>query len=237
MKKILAAFCSAALLAACLTGPVLAFNDDAEITHTEAVELMVQLNLMQGTEETSLFRPNDPVTRAEMAKMLCTARNGGVAPLAHTDMPAPAVEAFSDMDGHWAAAYIGYCAQLGVIDGRGDGRFDPDAGVTGLECAKMLLVAIGYDSTYEGFQGADWAERVRSRADEAKLFDHLDGLDTSAPLTRDDAAQMVANGVQASLISYEYTPTAVDGDVVNIAVPRTCTPTETILSRYYSNQG
>lgn len=101
MKKMLAVFCSAALLAACLTGPVLAYSDEAEITHTEAVELMVQLNLMQGTEETSLFRPNDPVTRAEMAKMLCVARNGGVAPLAHTDMPAPAVEAFSDMDGHW----------------------------------------------------------------------------------------------------------------------------------------
>ena len=43
----------------------------------------------------------------------------------------------TDVKGHWAESYINYCYSLGIIAGRGNGKFDPAATVTGNEAAKM----------------------------------------------------------------------------------------------------
>ena len=77
----------------------------------------------------------------------------------------------TDVKGHWAESYINYCYSLGIIAGRGNGKFDPSATVTALEAAKMLLVAVGYDPAIEGFEGADWAINVSVRADEQGIFE------------------------------------------------------------------
>ena len=63
-----------------------------------------------------------------------------------------------------AESYINYCYSLGIIAGRGNGKFDPAATVTGNEAAKMLLVAAGYDAQLEGLTGNDWAIKTASLA-------------------------------------------------------------------------
>lgn len=45
---------------------------------------------------------------------------------------------------HWAAGYIAYCANAGIINGNGAGSFLPDQEVTAYQFGKMLLTAVGY---------------------------------------------------------------------------------------------
>ncbi len=58
------------------------FTDADEIVNKDAVSTMTALGIINGKEDGSYFDPTGTVTRAEMAKMLCVAINGGVDPRA-----------------------------------------------------------------------------------------------------------------------------------------------------------
>ena len=73
-----------------------------------------------------------------------------------------------------------------------------------LYTSKMLLVALGFKSEIEGFTGANWAVNVNVRANQKGLFDEL-SINPSEGLTRDNAAQMVWNALDAGVVSYDYT--------------------------------
>ena len=105
----------------------------------------------------------------------------------------------TDVKGHWAESYINYCYSLGIIAGRGNGKFDPAATVTGNEAAKMLLVAAGYDAQLEGLTGNDWAIKTASLASTLGIFDNL-SVATSDPLTRDNAALLIYNALDIEMI-------------------------------------
>lgn len=188
------------------------FSDDSKIVNAEAVDTMSALNIINGRTDGS-FDPAGIVTRAEMAKMICVALNGGKDP----QLGATA-NTFKDTKGHWAAGYIEYCYNLGIVSGRGDGNFDPNATVTGTEAAKMLLVTLGYDSKNEGFTGATWAIAVNVRANQKDFFEDLATMNPSAGLTRDNAAQMVYNAINAVKVEYEYKLTTVNGSLTTMSV-------------------
>ena len=115
------------------------FTDADEIVNKDAVSTMTALGIINGKEDGSYFDPTGNVTRAEMAKMLCVAINGGVDPvLGVKDTPT-----FTDIKGHWAESYIEYCAANGIIAGRGNNKFDPTGTVSATEAAKMLLGVLG----------------------------------------------------------------------------------------------
>ena len=57
------------------------FTDADEIVNKDAVSTMTALGIINGKEDGSYFDPTGNVTRAEMAKMLCVAINGGVDPV------------------------------------------------------------------------------------------------------------------------------------------------------------
>ncbi len=52
-------------------------------------------------------------------------------------------EAFTDIDGHWAADTIERLAADGVIEGDGSGKFNPEGTVTRAEFLKMVMEATG----------------------------------------------------------------------------------------------
>ncbi len=187
------------------------FTDGEEITHTEAVNTMVSLNIINGKDDGS-FDPEGTVTRAEMAKMITVALNGGTAPVLGTK----ATPTYTDIKGHWAESFIEYCSNLKIINGRGNGIFDPEGKVTGTEAAKMVLVAMGYDSTVFNFTGADWAIAVNTEANNAtpnKLYAGIEKIDPNAPLSRDAAAQMIYNGVQDHMMVKSPSMTITNGEI------------------------
>ena len=79
------------------------------------------------------FRPNDAITRAELAAMLA----------AFTDTT-HAANYFNDVTAnYWAANAIAVCAKLGWITGYPDGSFRPDRNVTRAELMAMINRATG----------------------------------------------------------------------------------------------
>ena len=103
-------------------GTVVPAFDDLEdgAWYMDYVAAAYELGLMQGYDE-STFGPDDSLTRAQMVQVLANlsqvdltayaGKNGGF-----TDVPATS----------WFAPAIAWASELGLVNGRGDGTFDPD---------------------------------------------------------------------------------------------------------------
>ena len=175
------------------------FTDKDEIKNTEAVQTMVSLGVINGKEDGSYFDPDGTVTRAEMAKLIAVCLNGGKDPLLGTGA---VTTNFSDVSSsYWAAPYIAYCANLGIINGRGDGTFGPEEPVTGTAAAKMMLTALGYRSDIEGLTGAGWDLNSDTLANKVGLYNGMNIVPSNG-LSRDNTAQLIYNGVQAEEVVY-----------------------------------
>lgn len=141
------------------------------------------------------FRPEDNVTRAEFAAMLCTAleQSGALpeAPVEETVPPAettepegaeetapaeePQAPTFADIEGHWAQAYIEKAAELELISGTGDDTFSPDRSITRQEMMVLIDRCVDLpDENGLGFsddsQIAFWALEAAARTAAAGLF-------------------------------------------------------------------
>ena len=200
-KKVLSlVLCLAMMLSVMVVGAGAAFTDQDKIVNTEAVDMCVALNIINGFEDGS-FKPEGNITRAQACKMICIALNGGKDPVLGTN----ATPTFSDIDGHWAEAYIEYCVSEGIVAGVGDGKFNPEGNVTGSQFAKMLLIALGYRADHEGFLGSAWEVNVNVKASAKGLYEDLESMNPAESLSRDNAAQMVWNAMQAKEVEYKYT--------------------------------
>ena len=85
------------------------------------------------------YRPNAPVTRAQMAVFLLKAMHG-----ADYQPPAVAHSRFNDVpDTHWAKDWIEQLAAEGITAGYPDGGYHPEQTVTRAEMAVFLVKAFG----------------------------------------------------------------------------------------------
>ena len=185
------------------------FSDADKIEHADAVNTLVALNIINGQDDGS-FNPEGDVTRAQMAKMIAVAMNGGK----ETTTGTKTNPTFTDIKGHWAESYIEFCADLKIISGRGDGTFDPEGKVTGLEAAKMVLTALGYDADAYQLKGATWATRTDelAKAGKPSLYTELNGS-MAVSATRDVAAQLIWNGLQNKTMTVKPSNTLSDGTI------------------------
>ena len=200
------------------------FSDKDKVVNVEAVSILNNLNVINGKDDGS-FDPTGIVTRGEMAKMICVILNGGKDP----NLGSSATTSYTDTVGNWAAGYIEFCTNQKIVGGDGTGKFNPTNTVTGQEAAKMLLVAMGYDATYETMTGASWATSVNVLANKNDLYDGLT-IDPSVGLTRDDAAQMVYNALNAKMVEYDYAIIPNNGTVTSIANAKVYDDNRTILT-------
>ena len=186
------------------------FTDADEITHNEAVSIFTALSIIDGKEDGS-FDPAGNVTRGQMAKMITRAMFGGDDPV----LGVKTVPTFTDIKGRWDESYIEYCASNSIINGRGDGTFDPEGNVTGTEAAKMLLTALGYRADIYGLVGADWALTTNSIANrtDVALYAGLKGLDPNVAFTRDQVAQMIYNALNAETMEMKPGMEITNGNV------------------------
>jgi hypothetical protein len=208
-------------------GTTAIFPDYENIEHQTAVNMSIALNIIKGKEDGN-FDPQGTATRAEMTKMICIILNKGNEPKLGT------IESsnFYDVNGHWAKAYIDYCSHFGIIAGMGNGNFNPDQQVTGTQAAKMLLVALGYDAVYEGFNGNNWALNINIIANQKGLYDDLT-IDPNAPINRDNAAQMIWNALNAKMVKYRYGVTSILSGLTGVQAAEEYEDHRTLLSYQY----
>ena len=192
------------MLSVMVVGAGAAFSDQSKIKNTEAVDACTALNIIGGYPDGS-FKPEGNITRAEVTKMICVALNGGKNPAVSTNTTPTFSDVRNNANAAWAEGYIESCAAQGIVSGVGGGKFAPNGNVTGVQLAKMLLVSLGYKSENEGFTGNAWATNVNVRAAQKGLYKGLEKMDTNAAITRDNAAQMVWNALNAYEVEYKTT--------------------------------
>ena len=197
-KKVLALVLAFACAFTMFAGAA-SFTDEADISENnrDAVELLTTLKIIKGYEDGS-FDPEGTVDRAEMAKMIYTIRNGG------NDNASAHVgntTSFTDISGHWAEGYIKYLQNTGIVAGKSATQFAPDAQVTTAEAMKMALALAGYDEENAGLTGIDWQKNTLTYATTIGLTDDVNSA-MSAGCSRQDAAQILANVLEANAVRY-----------------------------------
>ena len=190
------------------------FTDESDIQAMDAVNMLTALGVIEGYEDGS-FQPDGTVTRAEMAKMIFVVRNNSIDDSAYANTASN----LTDIDSHWAKGYIKFCESQGIIAGKGNGIFDPDATVTGTEAAKMLLVLAGYEPSKAGLEGTNWATNTLRYAGAAGILDDVSsGLESGLP--RQYAAQMIYNALDTNRVKWSTDSESFD-DVLNGGIKET----------------
>ena len=174
--------------------------DEVGEAYSEAVGVMVGLGIIEGYEDATL-RPTTNYTREQAAKIIAYMQLGPEKADSLRCTTAP----FSDVNAdRWSAGYIAYCVEKGIIDGMGDGTFQPEAKLTGYQWAKMLLCAVGYGANDE-YVGNSWSLNTAKDALDKGIFDgDLEGADHT-PLQRQQAVLYAFNALtneKASVVVY-----------------------------------
>lgn len=196
------------------TPSVPSFPDvEAGAWYAESVGLVSSLGLMTGYGDTGLFGVGAPLTRAELASILCRYAGGD-------DAPAANATGMADVeDNAWYSGAANWAVEAGVISGRenadGTRSFDPSAAVTTQEFAAMIknfadkgaaadVSALGRFT--DGDQVEDWARESVAWAADAGLingFENADGTRSLLPfasIERERAATILANAINAGVM-------------------------------------
>lgn len=186
MKRILKYVLVCALIGGALVYPAFAegpFPDvDGYEEFAEAVAYVKEVGIMVGDDQGN-FNPYKTVTRAEMATIICRL-------LGQTDGLKRSND-FSDVPTkHWANTYVGKAAELGIINGYGNGKFGPSDNVTYEQAVTMIIRGIGYTEDAENMGGYP-----DGYLDLAKGLGLLDGISAqkSEALSRADIATLLYN--------------------------------------------
>lgn len=180
MKKILSLLLASALLLSAL--PL--FGVSAAESDTNKIKLLSALEIMVGDPDGN-FRTQDPVSRAEFAKIAVAA--SPYADLVATGAP---VSPFSDVPyTHWSAPYVLLAVNNGIVKGYTDGSFRPDGTVLYEEAVTMLLHLLGYSDADFGLA---WPYGQMATAKSLSLTDGV-SASVGEPLDRGDAMTLVYN--------------------------------------------
>ena len=106
---------------------------------------------------------------------------------------------FTDMaSGHWAEPAVSYLAGKGVVSGKGDGKFDPESGVTREEFTKMIVEAFRLHNKDAKADFADvaaerWSNSYIASALEAQLINGVSASEFApgARISRQDMAVII----------------------------------------------
>lgn len=158
------------------------FYDTASLgaEQLEAINAMMRSGVITGYEDNT-FRPDNTVTRAEFATMIC--RLKGYA--ANTPC------AFSDSVSHWATNYIDACVREGAVNGVGNNNFDPDGTITLPQASKIVTVVEGM-----ALPDAEYPDGFVAAAEANGLYDNMTDTGMESQLKRVDAAMMMYNAVK-----------------------------------------
>ena len=175
------------------------FTDGGKITYSDAVDVMSTIKVVDGYAEGD-FRPTNTLTRGAAAKIIC---NMILGPTTAGALPT-SVAPFKDVPaGSTFAGYIAYCSQQKIINGYADGTFRPSGTLNGYAFMKMLLGALGYDGSIEGFTGANWSVNVAKLAVGIGLDKGLtEAFNGSKAVTREEACLYAFNTLQADMVEY-----------------------------------
>ncbi len=191
MKKLTCLFLifSVCILANSVSLASTSFSDVKGTKYEDAVKNLVDIGLVNGYATDNTYRPNNAVTRAEMAKLMVVAL-GEEGKLSTAEKEK---NVFTDIESeHWAYGYVNLAKNLKIINGYPDGRFAPEDTVTYSEAVTMIVRALGYETDVERSSEA-WPNNYISYAKKLSLFDKVGTFSDNKGAQRGDVALLLWN--------------------------------------------
>ncbi len=161
--------------------------DVADTEYEEAVSVLMTLGIIDGYPD-GTFRPENTITRAELAKLL----------IAALEMDDEAIRLYasglSDVSTHWAKGYVGYADKLDIVVGYPDKSFRPQNPVSYDEAITMIVRALGY--TAEDV-GEVWPTNYVEKGTELGILSGITGGSQGA--NRGDIAIMLHRAMKLAI--------------------------------------
>ncbi len=159
----------------------------------EPVETVTHVPYIQGFTDNT-FRPNDSVTREQVAAMVVRAFE--------SEWAQPMESAYTDVAAdRWSAGYIEWSRTAGYLQGYEDGTFRPDKPMTRAELAACLVritesrgtASSGAARSFSDVNGSEWYAEYVSKASALGLITgYTDGtFRPNANVTRAEAVTMI----------------------------------------------
>ena len=161
--------------------------DVVDTEYEEAVSALTTLGIIDGYPD-GTFRPDNTITRAELAKLL----------IAALEMDDDAIRLYasglSDVSTHWAKGYVGYADKLDIVVGYPDKSFRPQNPVSYDEAITMIVRALGYTSEDVG---KVWPANYVEKGTELGILSGIEGGSQGA--TRGDIAIMLHRAMKLAI--------------------------------------
>ncbi len=228
LKKLISVIIAVIMLVSSFATVAAADYADVESTDSyyKAIKVLSGLGIAQGDDEGN-FNPTNDVKRSEMVAFVCRA-------MGEEDIAtASASSAFTDVAAnHWAAGYIAWGVNRGIINGMGDGTFAPDASVTYQDAVVMIMRALGYDRIAQRAENGGYPTGYLKLASQYGVLKDA-GYDNAKAATREIIAQLIYNALTAPLVDVSYYGVSVEDDRYVIYNGKNGYDLRTLLS--YSN--
>ena len=188
LKKVISAVIALTVSASSAAFAAPNFSDVADTaSYAQAVNTLAALGVIKGYEDGS-FKPDNNITRAEVATMVVAALNrtadaeGSKGSTKFADMNTEAK--------NWATGFVNIGVSEGFILGYEDGSFKPDNNVTFAEMVSMLVRVAGYGRYAEYLGG--WPNGYLSVGNDKGVTNGVSaGADVA--VTRGQVAQLIYN--------------------------------------------
>lgn len=109
---------------------------------------------------------------------------------------------FGDTDGHWAETAIGRWSGYGVVNGVGNGDFDPNGNMTRAQAAQVFTNLLGLKSTqgaqsFSDVPAGEWYSDAIAKVTAAGIMNGVGGgrMNPNAPVTREQFFVMFARAI------------------------------------------
>lgn len=216
LKKVLALVVAVAMIASMgLVASAANYSDVASnASYADAVNLLSNLGIITGFED-GTFRPDETVTRAQAATMI-------VRMLGLADEVEKGETNFTDVAAdNWASGYVNVAEANGVINGMGDGTFNPEGEVTYGQIVKMIVCALGYEPValaHGGYLGGGYLY-----AGSAQVTGFTKGVagTANAAASRATVAKLIYNALEVELMDQTSFSTGINGSTYEVLENKT----------------
>lgn len=196
LKKVIALVCVFAMMLTTVAFAATYSDVTEDSAYYEAVETLNKLDIVTGYED-GTYKPEDGVTRAEMAALIARIQGygetaKGAANTGFADVPAS----------HWASGYIANAAGMGIINGYGDGNFGPEDPVKYEQAVKMVMATLGYTPYAEKNGGYPTGYLAAAQRYDVSLNVANAAVGTNA--NRGTVAQILAKAIDTPLMLQTY---------------------------------
>jgi len=196
VKRLLACIIAAAIFSAGFVIPAVAASSS-----DKAVSLLAGIGILRGDGNGNYFL-KDSVSRAEFTAFVVRIMN-------MEDIDMTVLNTFNDVpSSHWAAKTIQTAVSLGLIEGVGNGNFEPDRKVKLDEAVKILVTALGYSQAAENAGGYPYG--YTKFGTRLNLYKQIPPIDEY--LTREATCVLIYNALQAEI--YDQTEEAIKGTML-----------------------